>query len=107
MHKQHRMKSRTVQSWSHCVAPGVCSGIEHGGVVYVETCSCGATRQIEANGGREAKSPWSEPSEDRYRGALEGIRFTVRTFRAKHYNFLDAAQRDFLAEIDICLEVLK
>lgn len=54
------MKSRTVRGWSYCVAPGVCSGIEHGGLVYVETCSCGATRQIEANGHREAKGLWVE-----------------------------------------------
>jgi hypothetical protein len=58
-HKRHRMKTRTVHSWRYCVAPGKCSDVEHGGLVYTETCSCGATREIESNGHREARGEWT------------------------------------------------
>jgi hypothetical protein len=61
---QHRAvtgRTRTV-GWTHCVRSGVdgraCSGVTHGGVVFVDECRCGAVRYVESNAGQTESSGW-------------------------------------------------
>jgi len=51
--------------WDHCVAeyPERCTGESHGGVVYIDKCSCGATREREQNGDHGTYGPWAEAGE--------------------------------------------
>lgn len=68
-HKHRAMAGKAkIQGWTKCVAaPGVyCDGRTHGGVVYIDFCSCGYVRRIESNGSRkcrrEISSGWTKES---------------------------------------------
>ena len=59
---RHRVKTRhDARGFSHCVAPYDCNPSSHGGVCFLEECSCGAYRYINSTGaGREETGPWQE-----------------------------------------------
>jgi hypothetical protein len=63
----HRAKPDSkVRGWTHCVTPRECAAdpkraVAHGNITRVDTCSCGATRLSETNGGRTNYAPWQEP----------------------------------------------
>ena len=64
----HRAKTVRTVGWSHCVTPTECAanpsrGIAHGNRTDIATCSCGAIRHSEYNGGRINHGPWSDPEE--------------------------------------------
>ena len=60
---EHEAASERELPWMYCVAPGECTGAEHGNVTIIETCSCGAVRTTESNGGRYATLGWVEAAE--------------------------------------------
>lgn len=62
MHTKHRVTSERMTGYS---APAVDGEHEnqaaHGGVAYHQTCSCGATRVVNANGRAVERGPWVQP----------------------------------------------
>lgn len=48
-----------------CVSPDVehCVPAAHGGYRYIETCKCGARREVNANQGRIEYGPWRKEEE--------------------------------------------
>ena len=63
-HKAIKAKSRDI-GWSHCVAPDYRSQTirhhdAHGGIVRIDVCSCGATRETEINMFAKNYGEWSE-----------------------------------------------
>lgn len=60
-HRPELSLTHTV-GWTACVAKPsrYCSGASHGGVTFVETCSCGATRRTESNGRHVERGAWEE-----------------------------------------------
>ena len=59
-HKHAPATTSELVGYISCVCPyGDCAPRSHGGVSYVETCSCGATRAVNSTGfGREEHSDW-------------------------------------------------
>ena len=57
-HQHHKQGESKIQGWNHCVSTECCDGRSHGGVTYVDHCSCGATRLTESNGGKAVRGPW-------------------------------------------------
>ena len=54
-----------LRPWTHCVTPAECAAnprreVAHGNVIYLDHCRCGATREMESNGGRRNYGPWRE-----------------------------------------------
>jgi hypothetical protein len=63
MHK-HRAKDTRETCWSYCVAPHKSHDERtHGNIVRVKTCSCGARKMDEINGGQTVTSGWSADEE--------------------------------------------
>jgi hypothetical protein len=68
-HKAIPQKSQDI-GWTHCVTPDECAANPmrvqaHGNIIQVDTCSCGATRHTEVNGGRKNYGPWSEDTTEK------------------------------------------
>jgi hypothetical protein len=60
-HRHKAASTSTERAWSYCVRPERCAGRSHGGVVLLDTCSCGATRETESNGGHTVSGLWESP----------------------------------------------
>jgi hypothetical protein len=56
-HRASKTESETY-GWSHCVVHGSCNGGSHGGVTFVDHCTCGAKRYTESNGRHIGRGPW-------------------------------------------------
>lgn len=57
------------QGWTHCVTPVECAAkperqSAHGGLIYTDTCACGAVRFTEANYPYTNHAPWQEPEQE-------------------------------------------
>lgn len=68
MHKHRAKETGTVGCWTYCITPDECAAkpsrqAAHGGIVYRETCSCGATRSVESSAGRRNASEWTKEGE--------------------------------------------
>lgn len=65
-HESEESQERGPYGYDHCLSPGDgCNPAAHGGVVYHETCECGATRDRASTGlGRTEWSPWVGGDED-------------------------------------------
>jgi hypothetical protein len=62
----HAPEYRIDRGWTVCVTPDLCAAHPlrqdaHGGIVRTETCTCGAVRMSEHNGGRGNYGEWREP----------------------------------------------
>jgi hypothetical protein len=64
-HKHKAEQSKDV-GWTACVTPDECATHPyprqdaHGNITRVDTCSCGAIRKSEINGGRTNYGPWED-----------------------------------------------
>lgn len=59
MHTKHRAKTEKMTSYSAPAADGERENpAAHGGVAYHQTCACGATRLVNANGRAVERGPW-------------------------------------------------
>lgn len=58
MKHAHRAKEIETRSWAHCVAGHAGPAREHGNVVKIAQCACGAVRASESNAGSTAYGPW-------------------------------------------------
>lgn len=61
-HRAIAAKER-ITGWTSCVDSARCHasktpGKAHGNIVCLDTCSCGATRRSEHNGGTAIYGPW-------------------------------------------------
>lgn len=75
MHKRHRAKKSEDRGWTRCVEPGRCPNARtHGNIITVETCACGARREIEINGGASVASGWYREPAAHYADAVESGR---------------------------------
>jgi hypothetical protein len=66
-HAHRKVNESRIKCWTGCVAHGSGDcGAAHGGVVYVDACRCGATRETEVNGCHRARGPWivERPDDD-------------------------------------------
>jgi len=66
MAHRHRPKSSEECVWTHCVTPDECADRPerqkaHGWIMRVDTCRCGARRQVEINFHRTNYGPWFMP----------------------------------------------
>jgi hypothetical protein len=60
-HKHRAHTERGPYGFASCVAGAACNQRAHGGVMWVETCSCGAERRVNSTGpGRTERGPWME-----------------------------------------------
>lgn len=64
-HTHRRRGESRIVCWSGCVAAGPCDGRSHGGVMYVDTCRCGAERRAEGNGGLLRYGRWVPAADER------------------------------------------
>jgi len=59
-HRGTEKRNRGPYGFTACVAPRDCNPMAHGGVVWVEVCSCGAERRRASTGdGRDEVGPWT------------------------------------------------
>jgi hypothetical protein len=76
---RHVAMTTATKSWIHCVAPNRCkSDRPHGNIVTTETCSCGATRETESNGGVCTEGPWIRSAPTKTEALLIRIDPTLR-----------------------------
>ena len=61
-HKHRTAKRSNPYGYNCCVAGIDCVPGSHGGVTYLETCSCGAARRVNSNGRYVEREPWPEVS---------------------------------------------
>jgi len=60
MHR-HRAKTRDMHGYNSCVSPVHCNPASHGGITYVERCSCGVIKLTNSTGpGRTETTGWME-----------------------------------------------
>lgn len=71
MHRHQAKPSlRKLRAWTHCVAPTSCKPEAHGGVVYLDTCGCGAVRYTTINQNFTERSAWISPETKFVQGDL-------------------------------------
>lgn len=61
----HKMERSRVTPYMGSVARGVArdeNRAAHGGITRIETCACGASRLVNANGSHVEAGAWREPS---------------------------------------------
>lgn len=59
VHATHAVCYREESAFTRCVASGdACNPAAHGGVAWLEHCSCGATREVNTNGRHEERGEW-------------------------------------------------
>ena len=63
---EHTSISERDQAHTGCVAPyrgaaTPCEPAAHGGITRIETCSCGAQRRLNLNGGHREEGAWRGP----------------------------------------------
>lgn len=67
---RHKMKTRKIQVYTGSVTSEVTGYYKqnraaHGGICYVDTCSCGAVRKTNSNGRHEERGRWHGGPYDR------------------------------------------
>jgi hypothetical protein len=60
---RHKVKSTQIVGWTQCITPDECAAHPekqdaHGGVLKIDTCSCGAIRRSEVNGTASNRTSW-------------------------------------------------
>jgi len=61
MAHRHTAAESQFSGYQWCVNPWDCSPQAHGNIETIETCNCGARRQINQNGPFEERSKWTKP----------------------------------------------
>jgi hypothetical protein len=57
-HRAVKNRREGPYGYDHCVRPGQCVPKSHGGVVWVDVCTCGAKRSTNSNGMKKEIGPW-------------------------------------------------
>lgn len=60
-HEKHRVVKTKERCFQGCASSNRCRPESHGGVTFVDVCSCGAQRETNYNAGYSERGQWYMP----------------------------------------------